>query len=258
MKSILAILTFFFSITFAHAQTATNFTCNDCSGVSHDLFTDLDAGKVIVLVWVMPCGSCAAPTTMAYNTVQNYQTSNPNRVFLYVADDYGNSTCNTINSWCNSIGVTQNAWSVRFSNSAINMLNYGSTGMPKVVVLGGTSHTVFYNANNTFNQTSLQNAINAALLSTSVAENEFAIGLNVFPNPASTNSTANIVLKKKSDINISLFDLQGQLVKTVFTGTLEAGSNDLPIATAELPSAMYLVRVSDGKNENYRNLTVKH
>ena len=258
MKSVLAILTFFLSITFAHAQTATNFTCNDCSGVSHDLFTELDAGKVIVLVWVMPCGACAAPTTMAYNTVQTYQTSNPNRVFLYVADDYGTSSCNTINSWCNSIGVSQSAWSMRFSNAAINMLDYGSTGMPKVVVVGGPNHTVFYNANNTFNQTSLQNAINAALLSTSVEENEIAIGLNVFPNPSSTASIANIVLQKKSQINVALYDLQGQLVKTVFNGTLEAGSNDLTIATAELPSAMYLLRVSDGANESYRNLTVKH
>lgn len=258
MKSVLAILTFFLSITFAHAQTATNFTCNDCSGVSHDLFTELDAGKVIVLVWVMPCSGCVAPTTLAYNTVQTYQSTNPNQVFLYVADDYANSTCNTINSWCNSIGVAQNAWSIRFSNAAINMLDYGSTGMPKVVVLGGPNHTVFYNANNTFNQTSLQNAINAALLSTSVKENEIAIGLNVFPNPSSTASIANIVLQKKSQINVALYDLQGQLVKTVFNGTFEAGSNDLPITTAELPSAMYLVRVSDGTNESYRNLTVKH
>lgn len=258
MKTLLTCCLIFLGIATANAQTATNFTCNDCSGVSHDLFTELDAGKVIVLVWVMPCGGCAAPTTMAYNTVQTYQAANPNRVFLYVADDYGTSSCNTINSWCNSIGVAQNAWSMRFSNAAINMLDYGSTGMPKVVVLGGPNHTVFYNANNTFNQTSLQNAINLALLSTAVEENEIAIGMNVFPNPTSTTSTANIVLQKKSEITVSLFDLQGQLVKTVFNGTLEAGSNDLTIATAELPSAMYLVRVSDGANESYRNLTVKH
>lgn len=34
--------------------TATDFTVNDCGGTSHNLFTELDAGKVIVLCWPMP------------------------------------------------------------------------------------------------------------------------------------------------------------------------------------------------------------
>lgn len=258
MKTLLISCVLFLGSAIANAQTATNFVCNDCSGNSHNLFAELDAGKVIVLVWVMPCGACATPTTMAYNTVQNYQTSNPNRVFLYVADDYGTSTCNTINSWCNSIGVTQSAWSLRFSNAAINMLDYGSTGMPKVVVLGGPNHTVFYNANNSFNQTSMQNAISSALLATTIEENEMELELTLYPNPTSNSAIANINLKKQSDISITLFDLQGQMVKTIFNGILQTGSNDIPIATSELPSAMYLVRLSNGTNDYYRNLTVKH
>jgi len=55
------ILTFTFLIlnTFGLiAQTnATDFTANDCDGVSHHLFSELDNGKVVVIAWVMPCNT---------------------------------------------------------------------------------------------------------------------------------------------------------------------------------------------------------
>ena len=44
------------------------------------------------------------------------------------------------------------------------MSNYGSAGMPKVVVLGGSSHSVYYNVNNNqINLNGVQTAINNAL-----------------------------------------------------------------------------------------------
>ena len=149
------------------AQTAVNFTCNDCAATSHDLYTELNAGKVIVLCWVMPCGACTGPALTTYNVVQSYQANNPNTVFMYLCDDYGNTTCASLNSWANNIGVTN---TIRFSNSAIDMMDYGSTGMPKIVVVGGSNHTVYYNSNNTVDATNLQNAINSALLATGINE----------------------------------------------------------------------------------------
>src|SRR6187455_3648496 len=161
MKKVLTFLVMLIGLGSLQAQTATNFTCNDCSGVSHDLFTELDAGKVIVLIWVMPCGACSGPSATCYNTVDAYQASNPGRVFLYMADDVANSSCASINNWANGNGAPQNAYSLRFSNADIDMSDYGSAGMPKIVVLGGTSHTVFYNVNNAVNATALQSAIDA-------------------------------------------------------------------------------------------------
>jgi hypothetical protein len=82
-KLILVFLVALFSYV-ANGQTATNFTCNDCTGVSHTLFDELDAGNVIVLCWVMPCGSCIGPTLTTYNVVQSFATSHPGRVKLYI------------------------------------------------------------------------------------------------------------------------------------------------------------------------------
>ena len=68
--------------------TATDFHVADCDGNSHHLFSELDSGKVVVIVWVMPCGPCATYALNAYAAVQTYSSSHPNRVLFYLVDDY--------------------------------------------------------------------------------------------------------------------------------------------------------------------------
>jgi len=256
MKKLLTILFLALAIGSTNAQTATNFNCNDCSGVNHDLFSELDSGKVIVMVWVMPCGACAGPATTAFNTVQNFQATHPNKVYLYLVDDYANTSCNSLNTWANGLGITQNAWSLRFSNSAIDMMDYGSTGMPKTVVVGGSSHSVYYNVNNTTNQAALQNAINSALSATGIQEAGEGMSLNVFPNPASENATVRFSLDKSSEINISLYDLQGKLIRDLFSGFRNAGSNEFSFDTSEYPAGNYMLRISDGTTLSVQNLCI--
>ena len=81
------ILTTFFILlaaTFSYAQTtATDFTTDDCNGVSHNLFDSLDAGNVIVIAWVMPCPPCATDVLPAYAAVQSFSSSHPNRVDFF-------------------------------------------------------------------------------------------------------------------------------------------------------------------------------
>lgn len=238
------------------AQTATDFTANDCSGTSYNLFTDLNAGKVIVLCWVMPCASCIGPSLTTYNVVESYASSNPNTVYMYLCDDYGNTACSSLNSWSKSYALTN---SVRFSNSAIDMADYGTIGMPKIVVLGGANHTVYYNANNFVNATDLQNAINSALSTTGINDpNSSVSSLNIFPNPA--NNTAEIIctLTKSSQVNIELFNLEGQMLKNVFSGNPAAGEIKMQIDVAGYAAGMYLLKFSDGANSKFANLIVSH
>src|SRR5688572_17237395 len=157
MKKLLFTLFAVLAITFGCAQTATDWTVNDCAGNPHTLFSELDAGKVVVITWVMPCGACIAPASTAANTVTGF--GNPNVIF-YLVDDYGNTNCASMNSWASVNSITANA---KFTNAAIDMTDYGTAGMPKTVVLGGTSHTVFYNVNGAVSQSALQTAISNAL-----------------------------------------------------------------------------------------------
>lgn len=259
MKKHLLTVLFAVFTTLGMAQTATNFNVNDCSGTSHDLFTELNAGKVIVLCWVMPCGACTGPALTSYNVVQSYQSGNPNKVYFYLVDDYANTTCTSLNSWGTSNSIPQSSSSLRFSNAAINMTDYGSTGMPKIVVVGGVNHTVFYNVNNTVNSTNLQNAINAAIATTGINEqNSSASLLNVAPNPAVNSAEIKFNLAKSSDVILELFNLEGQMMKNIFSGKLSAGENKMQLDVAGYASGMYLVKLSVEDKSQFINVVVSH
>lgn len=235
------------------AQTATNFTCNDCAATSHDLFSELNTGKVIVLTWVMPCGACVSASLTTYNVVQSFQSSNPNTVYMYLCDDYGNSACSSVNSWANTNGLTN---AVRFSNSSINMNDYGSVGMPKIVVIG-PDHTVYYNVNTTVNSTNLQNAINTALLATGVNEpNSSLTSLSVFPNPSTSTTEVRFNLAKSANVAIELFNLEGQQLQNIFSGTLSSGENKVKLNLESYPAGMYLVKFTEGDKTKFINITV--
>jgi len=256
MKKAIFLFILLFACINSFAQTATNFNCNDCSGTNHDLFTELDAGKVIVLVWVMPCSGCISPATTAYTTVQNFQTSNPNKVYYYLIDDYANTTCSALNTWANNLGINQSAWSARFVNSAIDMLDYGSTGMPKIVVVGGPNHQVYYNVNNTVSQTALQNAITTALSATGIQEEFKDLEISLFPNPVSENANIQLSLSKSTDLLITLIDLQGKQLKEIYSGFMSAGKNELTFSTVEFPANKYLLKISNGTEAIVRPLTI--
>lgn len=254
-----------FSTTFLSAQTtATNFTMPDCNGVNHTLFDELDAGKVIVIDWVMPCITCIPYSKTTYNVVQSYQSSHPNRVFFYMVDDYGqaNSDCAVLNSWGNTNGMPASASSLRFENkdTIINMLDYGSKGMPKIVVLGGTSHTVFYNSNNTVNATALQTAINDALnTGASISEplNSFA-SVSIYPNPANATSAISFNLKKSSVVKTEVFNQVGQKVIDMSSGNLPSGENKIQLNTTKLNDGIYFLKISNTDHSSVVKLTVAH
>jgi len=224
------------------SQTATNFNCNDCNNQTHDLFTELDAGKVIIIDWVMPCSSCLPATVKAHNIVQNFAISNPGKVFLYVVDDYANTTCPNLQAWVDAYGITN---ATLFSNASIKMSDYGTAGMPKVVVLGCYNHQVFYNEKNTaIDSAAIVNAVNTALACATAIENNSTIiqQTKVYPNPAGNTATLSFTLSKPAVISIYLANTLGQKVADIYTGDKPAGENQIEINTDFLHKGMYLIR----------------
>ncbi|TAL57401.1 MAG: T9SS type A sorting domain-containing protein [Bacteroidetes bacterium] len=238
--------------------TATNFTSTDCASLSHTLFTELDAGKVIVITWPMPCGACIAPASTAATTVQGYATSNPGRVKFYLVDDNGGTSCSSLNSWASTNSITADAV---FGNSGnvIKMTDYGTSGMPKTVVLGGTSHTVYYNVNGSVSASALQTAITNGLnATTGIAGVGNVSSLNVFPNPANNFTSISYSLTAASDVKIELYNIIGENIRTVFTGIQAAGEFKTTIDCSALNNGFYFVKIISGKIENTVLLSVSH
>ncbi len=142
----------------SNASVATDFTATDCDGDTNHLFSELDAGKIVVIAWIMPCNTCINDPLNAYNLVQGYAETHPGRVTFYLADDYANSPCAAITGFGNAYGMTD---CDKFASPEVSMDGYGAAGMPKLVVLGGSNHFVYYNENQSSD--GVEAAINKAL-----------------------------------------------------------------------------------------------
>jgi hypothetical protein len=252
MKNLLLSLLLLSGLSPMIAQTAVNFKVPDCNNQTVGLFDQLDSGKVIVLCWVMPCGSCVLGATSAYNVAKSYATSYPGKVELWIADDYANTSCADIGFWCTSYNIVpQHA----FSNSAIKMSHYGSDGMPKVVVVGGLARRVYFNQNNGVNTNDLQSAIELALTETAVNElppQEDAV-FSVSPNPAGSNTVLTLMNAKQQSCRIALYDGLGRELQLLCDGILPAGENKWEVDITGLASGIYFVRMSsDGGNKTIK------
>lgn len=259
MKNILLITTLLgFNLSLCGQTIAADFTANDCLGVNHHLFADLDAGKAVVIVWVMPCATCINGALTAQTEVQNARAQNPGRIVYYMCDDYGNTNCTTLSSWAAINGITD---AIVLSNPSVNMNPYGDPGMPKVIVVGGSQHTVFYNQNEpSITATGIRNGIASALAA--------PVGLNAtgkhesrlvnFPNPAASSSNFSIDLINNSHVTLNIYNGLGQLTKNVFNGALSSGHHNFSLDVSALPNGIYFVNFSDGTNSKNERLIVNH
>lgn len=247
MKKILLFIFTVVSSVSLTAQTATNFNCNDCNSVNHDLFTELDAGKVIVICWVMPCGSCIAPALVNSTSVQGFASSNPGRVKYYLCDDSGNTLCPTLTSWVNTNGIVTDA---NFSNSLISMYDYGVPGMPKTVVLGGPAHSVFYNVDGAVDPHNVTVAIQDALNATGISDqNTNSSALNLFPNPVNSGTSIfTYSLVENTNVQIELFNVFGACVKQMTIGNEVAGEHTVAMDFSTFSNGVYFIRLGAGES----------
>ena len=200
-------------------NTAVDFTTEDCNGNMHNLYDSLESGNIIVIAWVMPCGPCATYAGYAYSAVQSFSVSHPDVVDFYLVDDYANTPCASLVNWGNSNNMSLYT---AFSSPDINMMDYGSNGMPKVVVLAGNDHMVYYNDNDDkINYDAVQLAINNALSSLSIDQQEGVDpSLYVYPNP--TTGFINIKLEDLFNqySKIDLLNSRGDLVLNIYDSAL--------------------------------------
>lgn len=242
---------------FSNAQTAINFDCEDCAANSHNLFDELDAGKVIVLTWVMPCSSCIPVALTAANKVLEFATTNPGVVKFYLVDDYADTPCNTLSSWANTNGITTDAV---FSNAVISMADYGGPGgsMQKTIILAGPNHSVVYNRNGSLSASTLQMKIEEAIaLTTGIEDNNKKItGLKLYPNPAQTNAVVSYSLPSANDVRIEIINMLGEKVNTVSFANQTAGNHEYKINLVNLSAGDYFVTLLAGEATETMKLTI--
>jgi hypothetical protein len=131
------------------------------------------------------------------------------------------------------------------------MANYGAAGMPKIIVVGGASHTIFYSANNAVDPTALQNGINSALAAANGINDiqQASISASLFPNPVSNLLNLSFRLDKQSMVNIDIYDNLGQKIFTK-SENCSQGINHSEIYTKDFKKGIYFVKINNGKSSS--------
>jgi hypothetical protein len=142
MKAILTLLPLFFLTSSAFSQTtAVDYTGNDCSGIPHHFFSELDSGHVLVIDYIMlSCSPCIIGTNALKTLTAQFEQSHPGRVRLYSFGYLDAYTCQQLSIWRSTNNYTHKVFSG--GNSQVNY--YGGMGMPTIVVLSGNSYSVEY------------------------------------------------------------------------------------------------------------------
>lgn len=240
-----------------NAQTATDFTSTSCSGINYNLFSKLDSGKVVVIGWAMPCGGCVVPLQTTYTVVQSYQDSLPGMVSMLLCDDLANTPCNSLDLWASSNGLNS---ILSFSDPVINMADYGEPAMPKVVVTVGNKHQVFFMADYEVDGKLLKRAIDSAItmITGIYTVNEGHFSFQISPNPANGIANISFRISTSEEIIIDVLDDKGTNVKTIFSGTVTSGLQNIEFSTATLRSGIYFVRMQSETGIVTKKISVLH
>lgn len=70
--------------------------------------------------------------------------------------------------------------------------------------------------------------------------------LNVYPNPFSEKATVSFWLADQENVNLSIFNAMGQLVRSEQKGLLQAGKNELELESNGLAQGIYLLQLRAG------------
>jgi hypothetical protein len=251
-----------FTLSGLNAQsTAFDWTRTACSTTeSVNLFNELDAGKVVVLDFVMVpnCGWCIWASRYLKNVVEPFEQSHPDRVKVYTIGFQNSYTCQQLLDWKNQFNLHADAV---FCGDSTEMDYYGGMGMPTVVVAGGSSHQVFYNHQGLLESDTagVSAAIQEALLSVSAVDSPIDLigkALLVSPNPASGEVMVRFDNSSQHDLNIAieLLDYNGRILSAVNPGI----DGSARFSTESLAAGVYFVRYHTSEQVMFKKLIVCH
>jgi hypothetical protein len=229
-------------IALAQPTVAMDFNKNDCDAVNHHLFAELDAGLVVLMEFVM-IPSCT-PCIQAANKLQPihnaFQASHPGRVKWYTIGYSNSYTCPQMQSWVSNNSLSPDALFIQGS-SEVNY--YGGMGMPTIVVVGKSTHDVFFRkvgftASDT---TNIKTAIESALSTASIENSEeWQQNIRIYPNPA--KDFVQIIAGNAGTIlEVEVVSLAGNVIKRL---QADPGKNELQIDLKGIPQGVYLVSVT--------------
>lgn len=221
--------------------TAMNFSGQDCNGNNVDLFSDLDAGKAVMLIFYMPnCGTCPPAASQMQTMANNINASHPGLVKAYSFPYQNSTTCTYSSNWVVNNNLPLFA---PMDSGAVQVAYYGGFGMPTVVLLGGDNHDVLFVTQdyNTSDTTTMRDLILNNM--TAGLEQNAVQNISTYPNPASDFIIVNFEALQGAEMIMQITDLSGKTVMTFEKEKLNKGLIQKQIDISKLPIGSYLFSI---------------
>ncbi|MEO6301711.1 MAG: T9SS type A sorting domain-containing protein [Bacteroidia bacterium] len=160
----------------------------------------------------------------------------------------------TLNSLSGNACVTINNWN-------IDMNNYCCLPAPannyRIGVWADTANAITESSKSN-NASLLSGNIQVCSASTGIRNFSNAIkAINVAPNPIADNGKLNFTLIKEEKATITVSDITGKTLLTVFNGTLSQGEQKIDLNTNSLANGVYFVKISLSDGEVNRKIIVQ-
>jgi len=78
--------------------------------------------------------------------------------------------------------------------------------------------------------------------------------VGAFPNPFNPATTLTLDLAQTGEVTLAVYNVNGQLVRTLVNGSMEAGHHELSFDGTGLPSGLYLARLSTAQGDQVTRL----
>ena len=222
--------------------TAIDFKVKDCSGDSQKLYSIIDSGNVVILVYEHQCSSCITGSKNLKAVIQSNYTTNKKIRLIYL--DNGGFSCSSVSTWITNNNLLK-APIILYSGDYSSP--YGS-GMPVIVITSGSSHHVFLKtisaaaADTGSLHNGIKNALDA-LNGIDKADNKIPT-MEIFPNPVIDGYlqfSINHISKEK--LTVEILNINGELLSKLPSCNALEGLNQFRLQLPELKSGIYFVSI---------------
>lgn len=252
MKRIFTLMCFCLALNMASAQqTAPDFTVTTVHGEEFNLYTELDAGKTIVLdIFFVNCPPCNSIAPYIQDLNVKWGDGDADVEFISLTDVDTNA----------EIIPYEELHSLTFpaagrdagGTEAVTPYTSGTFGQffgyPTLVVIS-PDRTMTYDVWGSSDQNT-SDLLDAAIEATgatgealSVFESNQVTAINAFPNPVVNDLQVTFELKQSNAVNVLIMDATGKLVSEIQKGQLAAGEQNISLDFSNLNTGTYFVEL---------------
>ena len=228
---------------------APNFTADDINGTTHDLYTYLSEGKVVIVdmfaTWCPPCWTFHNAHYLEDLNTQFGPNGTDEVVIIAYEDDINTSLDDLNGTGNNTLGDWVSGVSYNMINGPVALpVQYGS-GYPTISVICPSDKKIKYNLLYTNSlqemKTQVQEVITECSMG-SLEENLSKIELTVAPNPSTdlTNVAFNAMTNENAEL--SIYSVSGELILNSFHQVVE-GENVLELDLSPVAAGTYFLKL---------------